>query len=218
MSEFRLALPTARAFKEQHPPKSNFDCWKAAWQQHGKPQMLLGALARHALCCGCATSGVEQLHSLQDWLWPKRRGQLLEGRANCEMKIVVDAAEYDRACTIEIARGIWKMLWQSQAAHAQEEGRWQGQAIEAGQDAGQLEAVLQGQGGPRGGEPELAEFDTLPAKRCCQGWRQMVGCQGQGTCPPVDREERELAPQLDGWDVATIEVQRARRGDCSCTA
>ena len=117
VSEYQTVLPTARALQQQGPTESNFDCWTRAWKKHGKPDTLFGALARYTSLCGCTTSGVEQLHSLQDWLWPKRRGKLGECRANDEMKIVVDAAEYDRECTLEIARGIWKKMYGTPRAH-----------------------------------------------------------------------------------------------------
>ena len=117
VSEFDLVLPTARALKQQHPSHSNFDCWKNAVEQHGKPKTLCAALARYAACCGCTTSGVEQLHSLQDWLWPKRRKKLGEGRSNDEMKIVVDAAEYDRESTIAIAQEIWMRIYGKPMVH-----------------------------------------------------------------------------------------------------
>ena len=117
VSSFDLVLPKAHALKQQHPSQSNFDCWKNAFEQHGKPKTLCAALARYAACCGCTTSGVEQLHSLQDWLWPKRRKKLGEGRSNDEMKIVVDAAEYDRESIITVAREIWMRIYGKPRVH-----------------------------------------------------------------------------------------------------
>ena len=117
LADYAQALPTARKLKSTRPSTSNFDCWRLAWIHHGRSPALSAALARYSSCSGCTTSGVEQLHSLQDWLWPKRRGQIQPGRAEAEMKIVVDAAEYDKQATLQAAQGVWKTYFGQPRLH-----------------------------------------------------------------------------------------------------
>lgn len=105
---FAAVLPYAR----NHPGLSSLEVWKGVWneaatQRHGTLQHVL---ARYGAFGGCTTSGVEHVHSIQSWLWPKRRAMLTTARENDEIKSLVDMYLLDDD-TIEVAREVWKALY-----------------------------------------------------------------------------------------------------------
>ena len=46
--------------------------------------------SRYGAFIGCTTSGVEQIHSVQTWLWPRQRGSLGTARENDELRLIND--------------------------------------------------------------------------------------------------------------------------------
>ena len=113
--EFNSLLFDARRLHANDLSQPTMQVWQAAYHARcqGKPDelpTLRAFLARHGAYSGCTTSGVEQCHTLQDWLWPKRRGHLSIARENDEMKIVMDGTD-DDPFVLEIAQGLWPLFY-----------------------------------------------------------------------------------------------------------
>lgn len=122
--QLQRLLPQAKRFKAAADPQlSNFDAWRSVWQSAGgqsKLPELTQLLARYGAYSGCTTSGVEHCHSIQDWLWPPRRRNLLCDRENDEMQIVMDQDMTERLgmdAAIEMARRIWRIFYGKARLH-----------------------------------------------------------------------------------------------------
>ena len=82
-TQYAALIQEARKYKQRTSGVSNLDAWKSVLHAAGgKKQLpeLTAVLCRYAAYTGCTTSGVEQGHSTQDWLWPKRRSCLKTAR------------------------------------------------------------------------------------------------------------------------------------------
>ena len=95
-------LPGAIDLKKRCPDKSNADVWRAMEAKGA----LLALLTRYITFCGCTTSGVEHTHTIQDWLFPKRRKRLSNESANDEIKIIKDRNQHDESDIVEYAQDL----------------------------------------------------------------------------------------------------------------
>ena len=127
--QWHRLLPDVKRFKSAADPQlSNLDAWRSVWRSAGgqsKLPELTQLLARYGAYSGCTTSGVEHCHSIQDWLWPGRRGSLKCDRENDEMQIVADKEMLEHIgmdAGIEMARRIWRIFYGKARLHIESRG------------------------------------------------------------------------------------------------
>ena len=121
--DVKFALPDALRIKHANRQMSNFDVWKSTVDASQGSARELNALRRllirYGSYSGCTTSGVERVHSDQDWLFTKRRGAMTSASENVEIKLVVDRPSDDSQVTdaLFIAQWVWTLQFGSPRAH-----------------------------------------------------------------------------------------------------
>lgn len=96
---------------------TNLDAWLSAVASianAGTDAAIRQALARNATRQECTTSGAAVVHSLQVWLWSRRRNHLNEGKEHTEIRMVTHSDTYsdeDQQLVLELAPVVWHMLY-----------------------------------------------------------------------------------------------------------
>lgn len=88
----------------------SMEIWRQALLTH--PGHELGTILTHCACLsGSTTSGVEHGHSLQDWLFTRRRACLQVSTECDEMKLVHDFTDKEMSIVLELAQEIWCVFY-----------------------------------------------------------------------------------------------------------
>ena len=109
-TQYIRAYAVAVKLRSSNPDLRTEDAWRNAWVRIGKPRILQKVLARVLAMCGCTTSGIEQLHALQDLLWPARRHSTCLTRENDEMTMLADHKTRDKNVILKTARRLWPII------------------------------------------------------------------------------------------------------------
>ncbi|CAE7345070.1 unnamed protein product [Symbiodinium natans] len=121
-SKYQHFLTKAVSYYRSQASCSSFDAWRHVMLQEARAKgrsmeslapELFRAVAQLGAFTGCTTSCVEVTHSVQDWLWPKRRNKHLS--LQCEVNEITIATsppgQAADAKTIAVARDVWRTVY-----------------------------------------------------------------------------------------------------------
>ncbi len=113
---YKRVLPLAEHARTHE--LDTFQTWRSAsLDRTSDSDDIIDCIALLGAFCGCTTSGVEHVHSIQEWLWPKRRNHQSCHRENDEIKLVHDLEYLDVAEIIEFAQILWTVFFGKTRAH-----------------------------------------------------------------------------------------------------